>query len=262
MLEARALTRDYGSFRAVDRLDLRVEPGELFGFLGPNGAGKTSTVKMMVGLLRPTGGTALVDGIDVRQDPVAVKARVGYVAEEPDLYDKLTVREFLNFCGELYGVPSREARRRAEEWMGFMGLEDRADQLVEGLSHGTRQRVALGAALIHRPRVLFLDEPTVGLDPRSARRVKDYLRDLCNAGTTIFLTTHILEIAERICDRVGILDRGRLRAVGTLDSLRGASRGRSLEDIFLELTAQTESEATLHGERFLGPPDPDGSPAR
>ncbi len=236
MLEARGLTRDYGAFRAVDRLDLSVRRGELFGFLGPNGAGKTTTVKMMVGLLRPTEGTVLVDGVDVRRDPTAVKGMVGYVAEEPQLYDKLTVREFLTFCGELYGLPSPEARGRAEEWIEFMDLEERADQLLEGLSHGTRQRVALGAAIIHRPRLLFLDEPTVGLDPRTARLVKDHLRALCDAGTTVFLTTHILEIAERICDRVGILSRGRLLALGTLDELRGQAGTRSLEDIFLDLT--------------------------
>ncbi len=236
MLETRGLTRDYGAFRAVDHLDLRVERGELFGFLGPNGAGKTTTVKMMVGLLRPTEGTVLVDGLDVRSETGRVKARVGYVAEEPQLYEKLTCREFLTFCGELYGVPVREARRRGDEWLDFMALAEQADKLIENLSHGLRQRVALGAALIHRPPVLFLDEPTVGLDPRSARQVKDYLRELCRGGTTVFLTTHILEIAERICDRVGILDRGRLRALGTLDTLRGEARDRSLEDIFLELT--------------------------
>ncbi len=236
MLEARGLTRDYGTFRAVDHLDLAVDRGELFGFLGTNGAGKTTTVKMMVGLLRPTEGTVRVDGVDVAQNPAQVKRMVGYVAEEPQLYDKLTVREFLCFCGELYGLGAGESRRRAEEWMEFIQLRGRAGQLLEGLSHGTKQRVALGAALIHRPRVLFLDEPTVGLDPRSARQVKDHLRALCEGGTTVFLTTHILEIAERICDRVGILHRGKLRALGTLDALRGRSHDRSLEDIFLELT--------------------------
>jgi len=207
---------------------------------------------MMVGLLRPTEGTARVDGVDVAGDPARVKSMVGYVAEEPQLYDKLTVREFLAFCGELYGLRAAESRRRAEEWMEFIHLRDRADQLLEGLSHGTKQRVALGAALIHRPRVLFLDEPTVGLDPRSARQVKDHLRTLCDGGTTVFLTTHILEIAERICDRVGILHHGKLRALGTLDALRGRSHDRSLEDIFLELTGGSEGAPS--------PPSDDDAP--
>ncbi len=256
MLETRGLTRDYGAFRAVDHLDLHVERGELFGFLGPNGAGKTTTVKMMVGLLRPTEGTVLVDGLDVRTETGKVKAKVGYVAEEPQLYDKLTVREFLTFCGELYGVPVPEARRRGDDWLDFMALADQADKLIETLSHGLRQRVALGAALIHRPPVLFLDEPTVGLDPRSARQVKDYLRALCKEGTTVFLTTHILEIAEKICDRVGILDRGRLRALGSLETLRGEARDRSLEDIFLELTAGTREPEDAQSPVDPRPPAP------
>jgi ABC-2 type transport system ATP-binding protein len=256
MLETRGLTRDYGTFRAVDHLDLHVERGELFGFLGPNGAGKTTTVKMMVGLLRPTEGTVLVDGLDVRTETSRVKAKVGYVAEEPQLYDKLTVREFLTFCGELYGVPVHEARRRGDDWLDFMALAEQADKLIETLSHGLRQRVALGAALVHRPPVLFLDEPTVGLDPRSARQVKDYLRALCREGTTVFLTTHILEIAEKICDRVGILDRGRLRALGSLETLRGEARDRSLEDIFLELTAGTSDSEDAQAPLDLRPPAP------
>jgi ABC-2 type transport system ATP-binding protein len=242
MLETRGLTRDYGTFRAVDHLDLHVERGELFGFLGPNGAGKTTTVKMMVGLLRPTEGTVLVDGLDVRTETSRVKAKVGYVAEEPQLYDKLTVREFLTFCGD--------------DWLDFMALAEQADKLIETLSHGLRQRVALGAALVHRPPVLFLDEPTVGLDPRSARQVKDYLRALCREGTTVFLTTHILEIAEKICDRVGILDRGRLRALGSLETLRGEARDRSLEDIFLELTAGTSDSEDAQAPLDLRPPAP------
>ncbi len=256
MLETRGLTRDYGNFRAVDHLDLHVERGELFGFLGPNGAGKTTTVKMMVGLLRPTEGTVLVDGLDVRTETCRVKAKVGYVAEEPQLYDKLTVREFLTFCGELYGVPVPEARRRGDDWLDFMALAEQADKLIETLSHGLRQRVALGAALIHRPPVLFLDEPTVGLDPRSARQVKDYLRTLCKEGTTVFLTTHILEIAEKICDRVGILDRGRLRALGSLETLRGEARDRSLEDIFLELTEGTSGPGDTRPPVDPRPPAP------
>lgn len=239
MIETRQLSRHFGSLVAVDNLNLQLKPGELFGFLGPNGAGKTTTMRMIVGLLRPTAGTVLVAGHDVRTDPLAVKKVVGYLAQTPHLYDKLTGREFLRFLGGLYGLTDDESDRRAGQLFEMIDLAEKADALIESYSGGMRHKIGLCAALLHRPRVLVLDEPLAGLDPYSARQVKDVLRQLCQQGVTILLSTHILEIAERVSDRVGILQRGRLVAAGTMDELRQQARAASqgsLEDLFLELT--------------------------
>jgi ABC-2 type transport system ATP-binding protein len=239
MIETTALTRFYGSFPAVQDLDLAVEPGELFGFLGPNGAGKTTTIRMLVGLLRPTSGTATVAGHDVRQAPVAAKRSVGYLAQTPLLYNRLTGREFLRFVGGLYGLSDNRGEERAEQLLTLLEMLDKADQLIESYSGGMRRKIGLCAALLHEPQVLILDEPLTGLDPYSARRVKDLLRDLCQRGHTVFMSTHILEIAERMCDRVGILDQGQLISVGTMEALRAqaeSTAATTLEDLFLHLT--------------------------
>jgi len=241
LVRAVSLTRSFGDVRAVDGLDLSVARGELFGFLGPNGAGKTTTMRLLTGLLRPTAGDAFVAGHSLTHEPARARAALGFVPDTPFLYDKLTAREFLAFSAALHGVEPAVAERRGRALLALLELEGAADGLVEGYSHGMRQKTALAGALIHDPQVLFLDEPTIGLDPRSARTIKDLLRGLCDRGKAVFLSTHVLEIAERLCDRVGILSRGKLAVVGTVAELREKARSNdSLEEIFLGLTGGTE----------------------
>ena len=236
-IEAAGLTKTYGALTAVQNVTLQIRPGEIYGFLGPNGAGKTTTIKMLVGLLKPSAGVARIDGYDVQRQPLAAKSRLGYVPDQPVLYDKLRGREFLAFVARLYRVDVATAARRSEELLRVFDLADASGELIEGYSHGMRQKLALAGALIHRPRVLFLDEPTVGLDPKSARLIKDLLLQLRESGVAVMMSTHILEIAERMCDRVGIIERGQLIAEGSVADLRSRRGGaQSLEDIFLELT--------------------------
>lgn len=239
MIQTVNLTRYYGSLAAVQDLNLTVKAGELFGFLGPNGAGKTTTIRMLIGLLRPTTGTVIVAGHDVQQEPLAVKQAVGYLSQTPLLYERLTGREFLRFIGGLYGLGDEKIGARAEHLLALMELSEKADHPIESYSGGMRHKIGLCAALLHEPQVLVLDEPLAGLDPYSARRVKDLLRDLCRQGRTVFMSTHVLEIAERVCDRVGILNRGQLIAVGTMETLRAQAQSTAettLEDLFLQLT--------------------------
>jgi ABC-2 type transport system ATP-binding protein len=240
LIEAIGLQKSFGDTIAVKGIDLQVRPGEIFGFLGPNGAGKTTTIKMLIGLLRPSAGVARIGGHDIQRDPIAAKSLIGYVPDQPYLPEKLTAREFLEFTAGLYQLDRAAARRRGDELLRLFGLADRSDDLVGGYSHGMRQKTALAGALLHNPQAFFLDEPTVGLDPRSARLIKDILREVAGRGTSVFLTTHILEIAERMCDRVAIISGGRLIATGTIDELRAGHSGESLEDIFLELTGGSE----------------------
>lgn len=240
LIEAIGLQKSFGDTVAVKGIDLQVRPGEIFGFLGPNGAGKTTTIKMLIGLLRPSAGVARIGGHDIQREPIAAKSLIGYVPDQPYLPEKLTAREFLEFIAGLYQLDRAAARRRGDELLRLFGLADRSDDLVGGYSHGMRQKTALAGALLHNPQAFFLDEPTVGLDPRSARLIKDILREVAGRGTSVFLTTHILEIAERMCDRVAIISGGRLIATGTIDELRAGHSGESLEDIFLELTGGSE----------------------
>src|ERR1700738_3388043 len=241
-IKANGLTKHFGKLVAVSDLTLEVGAGEVFGFLGPNGAGKTTTIRMLTGLVRPTSGTALVAGYDVAHQPREVKRRVGFLAETPYLYGKLTGREFLAFRVGLYEVSPPLARQRADRLLSLFELSDKADELVETYSHGMRQKLALAGAMLHEPPVLFLDEPTSGLDPRSSRLVKDLLVALVERGHTVFLSTHVLEIAEHLCHRVGIIDHGQVIATGTLDELRAQAQpeGESLEDIFLQMTGGSE----------------------
>ena len=241
MIRVRGLRKCYGSLVAVDRLDLHVREGELFGFLGPNGAGKTTTIRMMVGILRPTEGTVTIAGHDLASEPVAAKACLGYLPDEPALYDKLTGREFLRLVAEVYRLPLGPADVRITELLEVFDLSEQAGDLLGSYSHGMRQKTALAAALLHDPKVLILDEPTVGLDPKSARLAKDILREFCRRGGAVFMSTHILEVAQAMCGRVGIIDHGRLAAVGTLDELRNAAGRASLEEIFLRVTGGEES---------------------
>ena len=238
------LRKTYGEHVAVRGVDLTIGRGEIVAFLGPNGAGKTTTIKMLTGLLRPTSGTAAILGHDIQADALAAKALFGYVPDTPNLYGKLKGWEFLRFMARLYRVPTAEAEARAVELLRLFDLTAAASDLIEGYSHGMSQKMALAGALVHAPRVLFLDEPTVGLDPRSARTIKDLLGQLRGQGVTVFLSTHILEIAERMADRVVIIDKGAIIAAGTVAELRHGGSG-TLEDIFLDLTGGAEYAAML-----------------
>jgi ABC-2 type transport system ATP-binding protein len=224
---------------AVDGLNLTVHRGEFYSLLGPNGAGKTTTLRMVVGLLRPDAGAILVNGIDALADPVAAKRHMAWISDEPMIYDKLTPLEYLEFVAGLWGVEATEAQARAHDLIDWLGLGPQASQRCEGLSKGMRQKVALAGALVHDPSVIILDEPLTGLDAGSARQVKTVLRERVAAGGTVIMTTHILEVAERMADRIGVIAGGRLIAQGTLDELRGqAGNGAdSLEDTFLALVA-------------------------
>jgi ABC-2 type transport system ATP-binding protein len=240
------LCRTYGNTVAVDRLNLKVQQGEIFGFLGPNGAGKTTTINMLVGLLQPTEGKAVVQGVDVWEEPIRAKTVIGYVPDIPIVYERLTGREFLMFMAELYDArPSVDAR--IAELLDTLDLADWGDQMIKVYSHGMRRKIAIAAALVHQPQVLLLDEPTNGLDPRGARRVKDLLRGLASQGTTVFMSTHVMEIAERMCDRVGIIRKGKLVATGTMDELRQQTSmaGADLENIFLSLTGEESDMRVL-----------------
>ncbi len=241
LIQTQHLVKRYGEKIAVEDVSIEVSGGEIFGFLGPNGAGKTTTIKMMVGLLQPTSGKIKVAGYDVQTQPLMAKAANGYVPDEPNLYPKLTARELLRFVGDLYGLSSAQVERRSEELLRLFDLTDAADDTIDSYSHGMQQKTALATGLLHDPKVLVLDEPTVGLDPKSARLIKDILRQIADRGAAVFLSTHILEIAERMCDRIGIIDKGHLIAVGTMDELRSLGKGEtSLEDIFLDLTGGAE----------------------
>jgi ABC-2 type transport system ATP-binding protein len=242
LIETRSLVKRYGDKVAVNNVSFEVYGGEVFGFLGPNGAGKTTTIKMIVGLLQPTSGIVKVAGFDVQAQALAAKAASGYVPDTPNLYAKLTGRELLQFVGDLYSLERGQAARRAEELLHMFDLTEAADDTFDSYSHGMQQKTALAVALIHDPKVLILDEPTVGLDPKSARLIKDILRRMADRGAAVMLSTHILEIAERMCDRIGIINKGELVAVGTMDELRqlGQTAQSSLEDIFLSLTGGAE----------------------
>jgi len=247
VLSINGLTKRFGSFTAVDGLSLEVKAGELFGFLGPNGAGKTTTIKMICGLLRPTAGTVSIGGFDLAREPIRAKGLLGLVPDDPVLYRKLTGREYVRFVAELYSVAPAGLDKRIDHLLELLDMTAQADDLMETYSHGMKQKAALMAALVHDPKLVVLDEPTVGLDPRSARTVKNVLRALCTMDRAVLMSTHILEIAERVCDRVGIINKGKLVAVGTVADLRSASGegGASLEDIFLELTGGPEEQEVI-----------------
>ncbi len=239
-IEARALTRLFRGQAAVDQLDLRVERGRFFGFLGPNGAGKSTTIKMLTGQLRPSSGEAVIEGRPVATDPLGVKALIGVLPEELPLYERLTGEEYLLFAGRMYGLSKADTRERTQELLEFLSLADDRGRLVLEYSQGMRKKLALAAALIHNPRVLFLDEPLNGIDPVSGRVVTDLLQRMAAKGVTMFFTSHVLDVVERLCDEVAIIDRGRLVAQGTLDQIRAQrelGRNASLEDVFIKLVA-------------------------
>jgi ABC-2 type transport system ATP-binding protein len=250
MIKTEGLLKRFQGVTAVDRLDLEIPPGEIFGFLGPNGAGKTTTVKLLTGLLRPTAGRAWVGGFDVQASPREAKRIIGLVPDQPYVYPHLTGHEFLRFVGDLYEVELAHQKRKIPELLEMFELSGLGNELVETYSHGMRQKLVLAGVLLHQPKVLFLDEPMVGLDPKSARLVKDIFLSLSRAGVTLFMCTHVLEIAERLCHRVGIVEKGRLTRVGTVDELKAqAARSGTLEDVFLALTGGDQYRDLL---KYLG----------
>ncbi len=241
MIKLIDLMKRYGKLTAVRNINLEVAKGQVFGFLGPNGAGKTTTIKMMAGLLQPTSGTAEIGGYDVQQEPLKAKSICGFIPDRPYLYEKLTAREFMHFVSKLYQLEKRD--RKAAELLDLYGLSDWTDELIENFSHGMKQRLVMASALLHDPRVLIVDEPMVGLDPRGARLVKDTFKDLASNGVTVFMSTHTLEIVEQMCDRMAIINKGEIIAEGSVEDLaRMASMPASpLEQVFLKLTAGDET---------------------
>jgi ABC-2 type transport system ATP-binding protein len=235
-VETHGLTRDFGSFRAVDGIDLAVPAGSFYGFLGPNGAGKSTTIKCLTGLLKPTSGTMRILGTDPLADPVAVKRRIGVVPEDLALFDRLTARETLTFVAEVHGMDPGTANGRSDDLLGLMDLESAAGTLVIDFSHGMRKKLSLAAALLPAPRLLFLDEPFEGIDAIASRQIKDLLLSFVTRGGTIFLTSHILEIVERLSTHIGVIAQGRLVAQGPIADLRAAGGGgQSLEELFIGL---------------------------
>jgi len=232
------LTKRYGRFTAVDGIDLVVPAGELFGFLGPNGAGKTTTFRMIAGILRPTSGTIEIGGIDINRDPLAAKARLGFIPDRPFVYDKLTGAEFLRFAAALYGQQGPVVERRIDELLELFDLTRWKNELTESYSHGMRQKLIISGALVHRPEVIVVDEPMVGLDPRSARLLKDLFRQFVERGGTVLMSTHTLEVAETMCDRIAIVHGGKIVASGNMSELQvqTSSEDLGLEDLFLKLT--------------------------
>jgi ABC-2 type transport system ATP-binding protein len=249
-IQTQSLTRQYGDLTAVDRLDLSVPRGIIFGFLGPNGAGKSTTINMLTGLLPPTAGTALVAGFDIKKDPLEVKRRIGAVPEDLSLYERLTASEHVELVGRLHGLTQAEIERRIPPLLDLLELEDSADKMILDYSHGMRKKTALACALIHAPEILFLDEPFEGIDPISTKAIKEVLRDMAaQRGTTVFFSTHVMELAERFCDQVGIINKGQLAGIGSIADLRqraDLSDDAPLEDVFIQTVgAEVEDEGLL-----------------
>jgi ABC-2 type transport system ATP-binding protein len=236
------LTKKFGAYTAVDDISLEVAAGEIFGFLGPNGAGKTTTIKMMTGLLKPDGGTIIINGVDLAAEPQRCKKNTAYIPDRPFLYEKLTGMEFLQFIASLYTLKPEPFTRGAERFLDLFDLTDWRHHLIESYSHGMRQKLIIAAAFLIEAPVVIVDEPMVGLDPKSVKIVKELLKSHCRKGGAVFLSTHSLEIAEELCDRIAIITKGRLRAVGTMASLHQEAKteGSGLEDIFLQLTGAFE----------------------
>ncbi len=238
MIELEDLTKRYGKFTAVDGINLTIPRGELYGLLGPNGAGKTTTMRMIAGILQPTSGTIRIAGINLRTRPLEAKSRLGFIPDRPYVYEKLTGAEFLRFVSGLYGQGGGEIERRIDELLELFELTPWKDELTESYSHGMRQKLIISSALVHRPEVIVVDEPMVGLDPKSARLLKDLLREFVSRGGTVLMSTHTLEIAEAMCDRIAIVVAGRIAASGTMGELRAqtSSGDATLEELFLKLT--------------------------
>jgi ABC-2 type transport system ATP-binding protein len=238
MLKLENVAKSYagGKVKAVDNITLEVRNGEIFGFIGPNGAGKTTTIKMICGILSPDSGRIEINGYDIAKDPIPAKRSIGYVPDNHEIYERLSGLEYLNFIGDVYGVPSSERRNRVKKYLEMFEIADAAGEKIKTYSHGMKQKLMVTAALLHNPPLCILDEPLTGLDPRSSMLLKEEMHKHCNEGNTVFFSTHILEVAERLCDRIGIIQHGKLIAVGALDELRGEKSTETLEKIFFELT--------------------------
>jgi ABC-2 type transport system ATP-binding protein len=239
MIELKSLTKKYGDYKAVDDLNLLVKKGEIFGFIGPNGAGKTTTIKMIGGLLAPSAGTVTVAGIDIQQEPEKAKSKIGFIPDRPYLYEKLTGMEFLKFTADLYSVSDDRFRKKAPQNLEMFSLTDWSDELIESYSHGMKQRLIMSAALLHEPEVIIVDEPMVGLDPMAIMMVKDLFQRLAHSGVTVFMSTHTLAVAEDICERIGVINKGHLIASGTTAELqrKANTTNAALEQVFLNLTS-------------------------
>lgn len=251
IIECVNVSRRFGSHLVVNDLTLRVEPGELYGFLGPNGAGKTTTIKMLTGLLKPSSGSCIIAGYNMQTEPLKARNALGYVPDNPFLYDRLSGREYLQFMSELYNISRVGLEEKISNLLNLLELGDKSKELIQSYSRGMRQKIALAGALVHNPSALFLDEPTVGLDPRGARIMQEILRELCRRGVAVFITTHQMSVAEKLCDRISIVDGGQIVAEGTPQSLLTESVGyesSTLEELFLHLTGAPEQEDLL---RFL-----------
>jgi ABC-2 type transport system ATP-binding protein len=237
-VDLRNVTKRYNEIVAVNNINLTINTGEIFALLGPNGSGKSTTLKMLVGLLQPTAGAVNVLGIDVQKDPLAVKQQVGYVPESPDVYEFLTGLEYLDFIADIYSIPTVEKKKRITEYLKALQLEGREGDMINSYSDGMKKKISLISAFLHKPKLLILDEPLNALDPRSARIVKDYLHELRMQGVTTILSTHVLEIAEAVCDRIAIMYQGSILALGNMAQLRQEASlpSSGLEDIFLKLT--------------------------
>ena len=239
MLKIDGLIKSYnkGEIRAVDDISLEIGDGEIFGFLGPNGAGKTTTIKMIVGLLKPDSGQILLDGMNVWEEPMKAKSRISYVPDNPEIYDRLRGIEYLNFIGDMYGISSADRAERIKRFTGIFNIEDALGDIISSYSHGMKQKVVLTSALMSDPDLFILDEPMVGLDPKSSFNLKEIMRARCKEGKSVFFSTHVMEVAEKLCDRIAIINKGKIIAMGTMEELRKTAQEKeSLENIFLELT--------------------------
>ncbi len=240
MIELKNITKKYADFTAVDNLNLFIPKGEIFGFIGPNGAGKTTTIMMLGGILAPSSGRVLIDGIFMDEYPEKAKRKIGFIPDRPYLYEKLTGMEFLRFTAALYNVDEKSFQKKAEEQLGIFSLTDWLNELIESYSHGMKQRLIMASALLHDPEVIIVDEPTVGLDPAAVKMLKELFKSLAKKGITIFMSTHTLKVAEDICNRIGIIRKGRLIATGTAEDLKRESgvTDADLEQAFLSLTKE------------------------
>lgn len=246
MIKINSLTKEFNGVKAVDNLNLEIPAGEIFGFIGPNGAGKTTTIKMCTGLLRPTSGSVVYDAWDIQIHPREAKKIIGLISDQPFVYPLLTGIEFLRFMGDLYDVPRDFQNKKIPELLKMFELNDNAQDLIESYSHGMRQKLIIAGVILHSPKVIFFDEPMVGLDPKTARLVKKMFEELSRRGVTIVMSTHTLEFAEKICHRIGVIHHGRIIALGSVDHLREEARKEgNLEDIFLEITGGTEYQHLL-----------------
>lgn len=247
IVELKAVVKRYNEILAVDNVDLTLKRGEIFALLGPNGSGKSTTLKMLIGLVQPDSGSVNVLGVNVQENPVAVKLLVGYVPESPHLYEFLTGIEYLDFIGDIYGMQNQEKENRITEYLKALQLEGREGDMINGYSDGMKQKIALISAFLHKPKLLILDEPLSALDPRSARIIKDFLHQLKNQGITTIMSTHVLEIAQAVCDRIGIMYQGKILALGNMKELRQMASlpDSGLEDIFLKLTGTDDIRAVV-----------------